>query len=305
MQPTLTYSQFRNDFVAPSKCLDLADYLTRAEQGVSLLQDENNLRLAVHDLFDQLCSDHVIYAEIRLAPLLHTRKGLLPAEVVDIIDDAVDTCCTTTGIEARVILCTLRHFTMDQSVDTVNLVKRFRGRRVAAFDIAGDEAGYPLDAHVPAFRYALASNIPCTAHAGEAKGAESVWETLHLLQPSRIGHGVRSVDDVPLIQYLRQNRIHLEICPTSNVQTDVVPSIAHHQIDRLFAAGVSVGINTDARCISEVTLRDEYELLHNTFGWNGEHFRQCNLNAIEAAFVPDNLKQKLTAQVLEGYDRGA
>jgi len=305
MDPSLSRSEYARDFVAPSKCHDLADYLTRAERGVSLLQDESGLRLSVIDLFDQLLSDHVLYAEIRFAPLLHTRRGLRPKEVVEVIDDTVGKCCTASGIEARLILCTLRHFTRDQSMETVKLVEQFQGRRVAGFDIAGDEAGFSLDPHKPAFRYAMRNSIPCTAHAGEAKGAESVWETLRVLQPSRIGHGVRSAGDTSLLEHLRCTRTHLEICPTSNVQTNVVPSICDHQINDLYGAGVSVGINTDARSISQVTLQDEYELLHRTFGWNEVHFRQCNLNAIEAAFIPDDLKRNLSARLLEGYDLDA
>lgn len=299
MQPSLTSVEYESNFIAPPKCLDLADYIARAERGIALMQIEENLRLVVVDLFEQLARDNVIYAEIRFAPLLHTRKGLLPEQVVEIVDDAVEGCCRTTAIEARIILCTLRHFTVEQGMETVQLVERFRGRRVAALDIAGDEAGFSIGAHVPAFHHAIVNNIPRTAHAGEAKGAESIWETLHSLQPSRIGHGVRCVDDASLVEHLKQTRTHLEVCPTSNVQTNVVDAHRHHQVDRLFVSGVSVGINTDARTISNVTLGSEYEMLHKTFGWGAEHFRQCNLNALEASFVPDTLKEKLKSQLLE------
>ena len=172
---------------------------------------------------------------------------------------------------------------------------------MVALDIAGDEAGFPIDAHIPAFSYAIANNIARTAHAGEARGAESVWETLKHFQPARIGHGVRSMEDPRLIDHLKEHRIHLEICPTSNVQTNSVPTLLDHQVDRLFTNGVSLGINTDARTISNVTLRSEYETLHDRFGWGVEHFRQCNLNAIDAAFLPEDVKKTIAGRLHDEY----
>lgn len=181
------------------------------------------------------------------------------------------------------------------------LVRRFRGRLVAALDIAGDEAGYPVDVHIPAFRHAVTNNVPRTAHAGEALGATSVWETLKHLQPTRIGHGVRSIEDDTLIDHLKQRRIHLEVCPTSNVQTNIIPALADHPINRLYSSGVSVGISTDARTISNVTLASEYEILQQLFGWRIEHFRTCNMNALEAAFLPEKTKRQLADRLLLVY----
>ena len=297
----ITRAEFERDFIAPPKCPTLADYLTRALKGIALMQSESELRLVTADLFEQLVRDNVLYVEIRFAPLLHTQNGIGEEHVVEIVDDAVEKGCKKTGVEARLILCTLRHYSAEQSMRTVKLVERFRGRRVAALDIAGDEAGFPVDAHIPAFQYAITNNIARTAHAGEARGAESVWETLQHFNPSRIGHGVRSIEDKELIQHLKEARIHLEICPTSNVQITPIESYNDHPVDRFYKSGVSVGINTDARTISNVTLAHEYEVLQRVFGWRAEHFRVCNVNAIEAAFIPKNLKNQLTDKLLTAY----
>ncbi len=301
INPTISRSDFERDFIAPPKCFNLADYISRALHSVALMQTEDNLRLVVADLFDQLVRDNVLYAELRFAPLLHIQQRLSPAQVVEIVDDAVKNEIERTGVEARIILCTLRHFSVEQSLETVHLVEQFLGRRVAGFDIAADEAGFPIDAHVPAFQYAINHNIARTAHAGEARGAESVWETLEHFKPSRIGHGVRSIEDGKLLRYLIDARIHLEICPTSNVQITPIESYNDHPIDRFYKSGMSVGINTDARTISNVTLAHEYEVLHRVFGWNEEHFRVCSVNAIEAAFIPMNLKQQLSDRLRSAY----
>jgi len=301
LQPGVTFAEFEKTFIAPAKCTDLADYITRAEAGVALMQTEEQLRFVVADLFDQLTADAIVYAEIRFAPLLHTRRGLSPDQVVEVVREAVARESERTRIEARVILCTLRHFSGEQSMETVRLLERFRGTLVVGLDIAGNEAGFPVDAHTPAFEHAASLGIPRTAHAGEARGPDSVWETLKVFQPERIGHGVRSIEDTSLITHLKAERIHLEVCPTSNVQTNVVQTYLHHHADALYRNGVPMSISTDARTISNMTLAREYDLLHRAFGWGPEQFRQCNLNAIEAAFIPERVKRDLTARLNEGY----
>lgn len=301
INPAIAYEEYKASFVAPAKCTDLADYISRAVNGISLMQTTEELRLVVLDLFKQLKQDNVIYAEIRFAPLQHLQKGLTPEEVVQAVNEATEEAVQQTGVEARLILCTLRHYTEAQSMETVQLVERFKGSRVAGFDIAADEAGFPIDNHVAAFRYAKEKEIACTAHAGEAKGAESVWETLENFGPSRIGHGVRSVEDDRLLDYLKQKSIHLEVCPTSNIQVNVFDRIEDHPADRLFNHGVSMSINTDARTISDVTLTSEYETMKNVFGWEKAHFLQCNLEAIKHAFVDKETKQRLQQILRNAY----
>jgi adenosine deaminase len=303
LNPAVTLAEYQNDFIAPAKCPNLADFLTRAPKGIQLMQTEHELRLVTADMFQQLQRDGVIYAEIRFAPLFHTEKGLAPEQVVEIVESATAQASESTGIEARLILCTLRHFSEEQSLQTAQLVKRFKGTRVAALDVAGDEAGCGIDQHRAAFQFAIDHNLYRTAHAGEAKGPESVWETLKHFQPSRLGHGVRSIEDPDLLAHLKQQNIHLEVCPSCNVQIDIYKMYADHPIDRLYKAGVSVGVNTDARTLVNTTLTQEYERLHQVFGWGKEHFLRCNLNALRAAFLPDSDKQQLERRLIEAYGR--
>ncbi len=302
IDPSITRGAYSADFIAPAKCTNLADFLTRAPKGVALMQAEEPLRLVTFDLFQQLRQDTVLYAEIRFAPLLHTEQGLPAERVVEIVEEATASASEETGIEARLILCTLRHYSGEQSMETVKLVERFKGPRVAALDIAGDEAGFPIDAHAAAFHYAAQHDIARTAHAGEARGAESVWETLRELRPSRIGHGVRSVEDSALLERLRQERIHLEVCPSSNMQTNMYDTYADHPIGTLYDQGLSLGVNTDARTITDVTLTEEYERLHRAFRWDKSHFLRCNLNALQASFLPEEVKRKLEERLRAEYE---
>jgi adenosine deaminase len=304
IDPSVTEEIYRRDFVAPVKCNDLVDFLTRAVKSFSLMQTKEHLQWVVHDLFKQLAADNVIYAEIRFAPLLHLQQGLTSYEVVEAVEAATREAVETSGIEARLILCTLRHYNEEQSMETVKLVEQFKGTYVAGFDIAGDEAGYPIDAHKSAFQYALEHNIHCTAHAGEATGAATVWETLKYFGPTRIGHGVRSYEDPALVKHLADNRIHLEICPSCNVQINICDTLKDHPVDKLYKANVSLNVNTDCRTIVDTTLNREYESLKETFKWTATEFYNCNVNAIHASFIPHETKTKLLAKLKEGYDQG-
>lgn len=297
LDPSVTRAEYDAEFVAPPQCASLADFLTRAPRGFQLMQTREALRLVTEDVFQQLSADGVIYAELRFAPLLHLEQGLTPDAVVAEVDRATEECIAATGIEARLILCTLRHYTQDQSLATARLVEQFRGSRVAALDIAGDEAGYPIDAHIAAFRYAAERGLARTAHAGEARGADSVWETLRAFTPSRIGHGVRSIEDPALVEHLHRERIHLEVCPSSNVQTRAAASYAEHAVDRLYRAGVPLGINTDTRTITNVTLEQEYARLREHFAWSNADLLACNREALRAAFLSDEVRQRLLARL--------
>jgi len=301
LKPSVTIEEYVKSFIAPAKCPDLANYIARAEKGFELMQTEEHLKLVTLDLFRQLKSDNVLYAEIRFAPLQHTRQGLTPDQVIRAVNEATKEGVKKYGVDAGIILCTLRHYSEEQSMETVELVRKYKGTHVVGFDIAADEAGFPIDNHINAFQFAKVNNIHCTAHAGEARGPESVWETLRNLHPSRIGHGVRSAEDVQLLSFLKENNIHLEICPTSNIQVNVFGKIEDHSADKIYNAGVSMSINTDARTISNVTLTDEYKLLQRIFNWNKEHFRKCNLEAIDHSFAAAEVKHTVRKQIEAAY----
>jgi len=302
LRPDIVKQEYQEKFIAPEKCTNLADFLKCAVSGIELMQTENELIEVVKDLFDQFKKDNIIYAEIRFAPLQHLEKGLSAEEVVTIVAENVRDCINLTGIKAGIILCTLRHYNEAQSFQTIKLVEKFMDHTdVVGLDIAADEAGYSIDTHKKAFEYAIKRGIPRTAHAGEAKGAESVWESLKYFSPKRIGHGVRSIEDKELIEFLAKNKIHLEVCPTCNIQTNVFSEYHDHPIDILYNSGMSVGINTDARSLVNISLTDEYIKLVDAFGWGIEHFYNCNINALSSAFTSISEKEKLRQVLNSSY----
>ena len=302
LNPAISKADYKKDFIAPEKCKDLADFLRCTFTSIELMQSKKSFELVTSDLFDQLKKENVIYTEIRFAPLLHTEHGLTAEEVVEAVCRAVENNIEQTGIQAGVILCTLRHFNEKQSFETAELVKKYiNSTPVVGFDIAADEAGFPIDNHIKAFQYAFKNDIPRTAHAGEARGPSSMWETLENFKPNRIGHGVRCIENNKLIDHLIDNNIHLEVCPTCNIQTDVFDSYSDHPINRLFKSGVSVGINTDARTLTNISLTEEYLKLQETFGWGKNEFKQCNMNALKHAFISKSQGEELINRINNAY----
>ncbi len=300
IDPTISESYYKKKFIGTS-CSCLKDYIRCADTALEYMQTKEQLEIVIEDLFDQLVNDNVIYAEIRFAPLLHLKKGLSSKNVVEIVSNKTKIESEKSGIEVGLILCTLRHFSVDQSLQTVKLVKDFSNKNVVGFDIAADEAGFPIDNHIKSFQFARDNNIFCTAHAGEALGADSVTNTLKYLKPNRIGHGVRCIEDNSLIEKIKKENIHLEICVTSNMVTKVFNDLKDHPVDFLLNKGISLSINTDGRTISDTTLNKEYVLLNKEFNWLKNKFLEVNVNAMKASFSSNEVKNKIISILNQNY----
>lgn len=299
LQPGTTLLEYEEKFVAPENCGSLVEYIKCASASIGLMQTREQLELVTLDFIEQLKADNVIYCEVRFAPLQHLKKGLTAKEVIEAVDQAIAMGTKDSDLKVSLILCSLRHFDEQQSVETIKLVHHYKGSSVVGFDLAADEAGYPIDEHKSAFDFAKKHNIPCTCHAGEACGPKNVWEAIDELHVQRIGHGVRSYEDSTLMNYLKEKNIHLEICPTSNIKTGIYPNLADHKIDKIYQSGVSLSINTDGRSLSNVSLLVEYKNLNTHFNWELKDYITTNLFAIDAAFIDEKTKDKLRKRILD------
>lgn len=299
--PGTTEQEYSERFVAPENCGSLVEYIKCASASIDIMQTREQLELVTLDFIEQLKADNVIYCEVRFAPLQHLNQGLTAKEVVKTVNETISKATANLEMEVRLILCSLRHFSESQSLETVQLVHNFKGTNVVGFDLAADEAGYPIDEHKLAFEFARENEIPCTCHAGEACGPKNVWEAIDELHVRRIGHGVRSYEDSTLMEYLKEKDIHLEVCPTSNIKTGIYPKLANHNIDKIYRSGVSLSVNTDGRSLSNVSLFDEYKNLNTHFDWKLKDYLATNLFAIEAAFVDEETKTSLKKKLLDQY----
>jgi adenosine deaminase len=235
-----------------------------------------------------------VYAEVRMAPELCTEQGLSLDEVVQAIVDGFARGSANTALTIYLICSAMR--TAARSLEIAELAVRWRDQGCVGFDIAGAEAGYPPTRHLDAFQYVQRENFHTTIHAGEAFGLPSIWEAVQFCGAERLGHGVRIVDDITgpagseqlgrLAAFIRDRRIPLELCPTSNVNTGVCGSIAEHPIGMLRRLRFRVTLNTDNRLMSDTSMSKEMQQLHDAFGWGVDDFEWITINAMKSAFAP-------------------
>lgn len=277
----------------------LVRYLEPFAHTVAVMQTADALHRVARECVEDLAADNVVYAEIRFAPELHLAAGLSLDEVVDAVlagfaDGERAAAGTGREITVRCLVTAMRHAA--RSRDIAELAIRFRDRGVVGFDIAGAEAGHPPSRHLDAFEYMRANNARFTIHAGEAFGLASIHEAIAFCGADRLGHGVRIVDDIevapdggavlgPLAALVRDKRIPLELCPTSNVQTGAVPSIDKHPFDLLARLRFRVTVNTDNRLMSDTSMSREMLQLVQTFGYGWSDLERFTINAMKSAFL--------------------
>jgi adenosine deaminase len=274
---------------------DLDLFLETFEHTVGVMQTKDALQRTAAECAEDLADDGVVYAEVRFAPELHLAGGLDLDEVVEAVLEGFRTGSAGRGIVIGTLLTAMRHAA--NSSEIADLTLRHREAGVVGFDIAGSEAGHPPTRHLDAFQEISKASHHITIHAGEAFGLPSIWEALHLCGAERLGHGVRIVDDITfddggkprlghLAAYVRDTRVALEMCPTSNVHTGVAPSIAEHPVGLLTQLRFRVTVNTDNRLMSAITLSEELHKLVDAFAYGWDELEWLTINAMKSAFWP-------------------
>jgi adenosine deaminase len=293
--PTTNPDALGRWFVESAGDGDLPRYLSTFAHTVGVMQTTDALVRVARECALDLATDGVVYAEVRFAPELHTEGGLSLPAVVEAVQEGFTQGCDETGIRIGTLLTAMRHAA--RSLEIAEFAVRYRDDDVVGFDIAGAEAGFPPSRHLDAFQHIQRENGHVTIHAGEGFGLPSIWEALQWCNADRLGHGVRIVDDITvddagkarlgrLAAYVRDMRIPLEMCPTSNVQTGAAPSIAEHPIGLLRRLGFRVTVNTDNRLMSGVSVTSEMAALVEAFDYGWEDLRWLTVNAMKSSFLP-------------------
>ena len=283
-------------------------YLDAFQHTVAVMQTPEALTRVAAECAEDLAADGVVYAEVRFAPELHVSQGLTLEQVVAAVLDGFRIGSAGRGIRVYALLTAMR--TAARSLEIAELAVRHRDEGVAGFDIAGAEAGSPPTRHLDAFQYVARENFHITIHAGEGFGLPSIWEALQWCGAERLGHGVRIVDDIRigadgtaslgrLASYVRDRRVPLEMCPTSNVQTGAAPSIEEHPIGLLRQLSFRVTVNTDNRLMSEVTLSSEFHRLAEAFGYGWSDFEWLTINAMKSAFAHFDQRLRIINTVIK------
>ncbi|MGW5722155.1 adenosine deaminase [Amycolatopsis sp. NPDC003865] len=314
--PTTDPAELGSWFRRAADSGSLVSYLETFAHTCGVMQTEEALVRVAAEAVEDLAADGVVYAEVRYAPELFVERGLSLDAVVEAVqagftEGARRVAANGGSIRVGTLLCAMRQHA--RALEIANLAVRYRDAGVAGFDIAGPEDGFPPTRNLDAFEYLRQNNAHFTIHAGEAFGLPSIWEAIQHCGAERLGHGVRIVEDIKtdadgtvhlgrLAAYVRDRRIPLEICPTSNVQTGTVRSIAEHPLALLKRLRFRVTVNTDNRLMSGCTMTSEFTTLHETFGYGLDDFRWFTINAMKSAFIDFDARLALIDDVIKpGY----
>lgn len=309
--PTTDADELARWFVAAADSGSLERYLETFAHTVAVMQTAEGLRRVAAECAEDLAADGVVYAEVRFAPEQHLERGLDLDQVVEAVlagfaEGAEWAARTGRPIRIGTLLTAMRHAARSQEI--AELAVRHRDVGVVGFDIAGAEAGFPPTRHLDAFEYLQRENFHFTIHAGEAFGLPSIWQAIQWCGADRLGHGVRIVDDVTsgerpvlgrLAAYVRDKRIPLELCPSSNVQTGAAASIAEHPIGLLRDLRFRVTVNTDNRLMSGTSMSREMALLVEAFGYGWAELQWFTINAMKSAFIPFDERLAIINEVIK------
>uniref|UniRef100_UPI003FA3A06E adenosine deaminase n=1 Tax=Nocardioides sp. N13(2025) TaxID=3453405 RepID=UPI003FA3A06E len=291
----------------------LVRYLETFDHTVAVMQHGPAIARVARECVEDLAADGVVYAEVRYAPEQHVTGGMTLDEVVAAVQEGFDAGMAASGgrIVVRQLLTAMRH--QARSMEIAELAISWRDRGVAGFDIAGAEAGFPPTRHLDAFEYLQRENAHFTIHAGEAFGLPSIWQAIQWCGADRLGHGVRIIDDITVAEdgsvelgrlaaYVRDKRIPLEMCPSSNIQTGAAESFAEHPIGLLTRLRFRVTVNTDNRLMSGTSMTQEMHGLVEAFGYTLEDLRWFTINAMKSAFLPFDERLAIIDRVIKpGY----
>jgi adenosine deaminase len=309
--PTTDPAALASWFHASATSHSLERYLETFQHTVGVLQERDAITRVAAECAQDLAADGVVYAEVRFAPELSVDRGLTLDEVVEATLEGFRLGSEGTGLTIRGLVTAMR--TAARSLEIAELAVRWRDAGVVGFDIAGAEKGHPPTRHLDAFQLIQRESFRFTIHAGEAFGLPSIFEALQWCGADRLGHGVRIVDDITvdddghatlgrLATYVRDTRVPLEMCPSSNVQTGAAPSIAAHPIGLLRRLRFRVTVNTDNRLMSGVTMTSEMAALVEAFGYGWNDLEWFTLNAMKSAFLAfDQRLALIDERIKPGY----
>jgi len=295
----------------------LVRYLETFSHTIAVMQRREDIIRVARECAIDLARDGVVYAEVRGAPELFTEKGLTISDVVEATLEGYKQGMAEAKAEGHEIavyslLCGMRQNKRSQEV--AELVVQYRHLGVVGFDIAGPEDGFPPSDQKETFDYLRKEDAHFTIHAGEAYGLPSIWEAIQLCGAERLGHGVRIIDDIDfsgtepklgqLASYVRDRRIPLELCPTSNLQTGAAKSYAEHPIGRLAKLRFRITLNTDNRLMSQTSMSFEMSEAVKAFNWDFTELQRVTINAMKSAFIPYPDRLKIIESVIKpGYQK--
>ena len=296
-------NDFPSNLYVPQDCPSLEEYLTKFELPLKLLQSKEAVEYAAYSLASRLAEMGYIYAEIRYAPLLHLQKGLTQLEVAKAALSGLERALKEhPNFEANLILCCMRHASMELNKETIEVAHKLKGTRVVAVDLAGAERLHPSSYYKEVFDLAKKYQLNITIHAGEATGSDEIMMALDN-GAKRIGHGVHLAFDIPTVDRVCRENICFEFCPTSNLQTKSLITYKDVPLRLFVDHGIKVTINSDNMTVSNVSAISEMGIMKETFNLSKEEVHMLLLTSIEHAFTSEKVKEKLKEKLANRIDK--
>ena len=290
-----TIAELRERLCAPQRCADLAEYLQRFDLPNRVLQTREELREAAYDLAKRAALEQVRYLECRFAPTFSTAEGLSVTEVLASVAEGFAKADTDYGITAGILVCGMRGLSEESNLSMLREAMELFGAGVVGCDLAGDEKAFPVSGFAYFFAQARQYGMPFTIHAGEQGSVENVRGSIEF-GARRIGHGIAMLADQELQKLCAGKRIGVELCPTSNLQTQAISDFSWYPFRRYVDAGIPVSVNTDNRTVSDTDLTAEIARLDRTFALSGEDCRRLYRDSVEVSFASDEVKHKLLSE---------
>jgi adenosine deaminase len=291
-------------FVQVSRdCRSLGDFLKRFEVFYPILPHAKTLERIAYELCEDCKRDNVIYFETRFAPALASSKNFPMQAAVEAALEGLRRGQRDFNVKCGLILCCYRSISVQENIETVKLAHKFRDNGVVGIDLAGDENRFPAAPHAEAFALARKLEIPVTIHAGEGKNADNIREAVFDFGAARVGHGISLQHDAELLKRVRDRGTVFEICVTSNLQTQSVPSISAHPLPKFVRENLRVTLNTDDPAISNITLTDELALAHRELKISKKSLENCALTAADAAFAPKSVRENVKKTVEKSWSQ--
>ncbi len=296
-QGKLSEADFYAKCRVTSSCRTLTEFLSVFEFFYEIAQDAEFLHEEARNLPARMANEGVIYLETRFGPHLFSGAGLTPERVTEAVLTGLERGTQAGMPVVRLILCAMRNAPVQQVEELLSLYEKFHSRGVCGLDLAGDESRYACREYAPVFARAKEMDIPVTIHAGEAAGHESMLDALDLFGARRIGHGIRAIESPALVERLVREKITLEVCLTSNLQTGNAPDYAQHPFEKLRAAGVRVTVNTDDPSVSGIDLSHEWQQAISIYALAPEDQKRLLFNSAEGAFCSAALRDTLKERI--------
>jgi len=299
--PSDSIDGLRDELRGVAESDTLESYLAWFQYTIPLLQTKNAIRRSAYELAADNAAENVRYLEVRYSPILHIEEDLTLEEVNEAVLDGLQQAESDLNIRTSLIICGLRDRFESASMRLAEMAVEHRHKGIVAFDLAGGEAGNPPKGHLHAFYHARNNLLNLTIHAGEAWGPDSIRQALFYCGAHRIGHGISLRKDPELMQYFADHRIPLEICPSSNVHTQAVPSLEAHPIETYVRSNIPVTVNTDNRLFSRTSVTEELWRVYQHCNLEPSDLREIALNGFRYAFLPYRQKQSLLRNVTEDF----